>query len=51
MVDYDQGGLDDQKSTIPRRLRESEIATKCLKDTKMPRLFDRSAKNFISRYG
>ena len=26
----DQGGLDDQKSTIPRRLGESNIATEYL---------------------
>ena len=31
MVEH-QGDLDDQKSTIPRRLAESEIATKCLRD-------------------
>ena len=30
----DQGGLDDQKSAISRRLGESEIATECLRDTK-----------------
>ena len=28
----DQGELDDQKSTIPRRLGESKIATEYLRD-------------------